>query len=64
MREVWIIKRSKDILDNRFFDTEEQAKNYIVWKYPKRRFKKPEDNTFICAFYGTVLNIVKLNNPN
>lgn len=47
-----ILNKGK-IVENILFKSQEEARNWIKMKYPKRRFKEPKENVFICANYGT-----------
>tara|TARA_R110000851_G_scaffold268040_1_gene420619 strand:+ start:260 stop:577 length:318 start_codon:yes stop_codon:yes gene_type:complete len=50
---AFAILNKGEILENILFKTLEEARNYIKMKYPKRNFKEPQENVFVCAHYGT-----------
>jgi hypothetical protein len=60
MQSVFIIMHKKVVYKGVFFTSAEEARNYILFNYPKRRFKRPNENTFICANYGTTFNIEEI----
>jgi hypothetical protein len=59
-QSIFIIMHKKVVYKDIFFVSAEEARNYIVFNYPKRRFKRPNENTFICAKYGTIFNIEEI----
>jgi hypothetical protein len=60
MESIFIIMHKKVVFNEVFFTSAEEARNYIVFNYPKRKFKRPNENTFICANYGTTFNIEEI----
>lgn len=49
------------VLNNLFFDSDSQAKNYLKFLSPKRKWKRPDDNTFVCVLSGAIFRIKELN---
>ena len=47
-----IINKGK-VYENILFTSQEEARNFIKMKYPKRNFKEPIENVLVCAYYGT-----------
>lgn len=58
---VFVIMHQKKPLKNILFKTVKEARNYIKMQNPKRKFKEPKENVFICSRYGTTFEIVGLN---
>ncbi len=50
---AFTILNKGEIVENILFKSQEEARNWIKMKYPKRRFKEPQENVFVCAQYGT-----------
>jgi len=61
MDKAYAIMHKGAVHLNMFFTSEEKARNWIKMTYPKRRFKEPIHNKFICAYYGTTFTIVELS---
>lgn len=57
---VFVIMKGGFVLDEKFFECEDSARNYIKFKYPKRQFKNQWERIFVCKNYGTKLTIVEL----
>lgn len=57
---VFVIMHKGVVNKNIFFSNAEQARNWIKFNYPKRRFKEPQENVFVCSNYGTTLKIVEI----
>lgn len=64
METKFVIMKKGLVMDEKFFNSEAQARNYIVFKYPKRKWKNPSEREYICRNYGTKLTIVELHNGN
>ena len=64
METKFVIMKKGLVMDEKFFNSEAQARNYIAFKYPKRRWKKPSEREYICSNHGTKLKIVELYNGN
>jgi hypothetical protein len=45
---------------NKVFNSAEEARNYIVFTFPKRQWKKRAENEFVCALFGAIFNIIEL----
>ena len=50
---AFVILNKGEILENILFKSQDEARNYIKMKYPKRNFKEPQENVFVCKHYGT-----------
>ena len=50
---AFTILNKGEIVENILFKSQEKARNYLKMKYPKRNFKEPKENVFVCAHYGT-----------
>ena len=61
MSEIWVIMKSGKVLDNRFFTSDDSARNYIKMTYPKRRFKEISDNVFLDKNFGAKFTIIELS---
>jgi hypothetical protein len=57
---AFVIMHKGAVNKNIFFSNVEQARNWIKFNYPKRRFKEPEENVFVCSNYGTTFKIVEI----
>ena len=57
---AFVIMHKGAVNKNIFFSNIEQARNWIKFNYPKRRFKEPRENVFVCSKYGTKLEIVEI----
>ena len=58
--KAFVIMHKGSVNKNVFFSSVEQARNWIGFNYPKRRFKEPEENVFVCSNYGTTFKIVEI----
>ena len=57
---AFVIMHKGAVNKNIFFSNIEQARNWITFNYPKRRFKEPHENVFVCSNYGTKFEIVEI----
>ena len=57
---AFVIMHKGAVNKNIFFSSIEQARNWIKFNYPKRRFKEPRENVFVCSNYGTTFKIVEI----
>jgi len=57
---AFVIMFQKKPLKNLVFQKEEEARNYIKMQNPKRNFKEPKENVFVCSRYGSTFEIVEL----
>ena len=57
---AFVIMHKGAVNKNIFFSNVEQARNWIKFNYPKRRFKEPQENVFVCSNYGTTFKIVEI----
>lgn len=56
-KPLFVIVKQGDIFDDKFFVSNEDAREYLKSQYPRRRFKEDEPNKLICAYYGTIFRI-------
>lgn len=60
--EKVVILKSGHIYDNLYFDSLDQARNYVVMQNPKRKWKRSEDRTeMVCALHGTKFIFQSIN---
>ena len=57
---AFVIMHKGAVYKNIFFSGVEQARNWIKFNYPKRRFKEPQENVFVCSNYGTKFEVVEI----
>ena len=57
---AFVIMHKGAVNKNIFFSNIEQARNWITFNYPKRRFKEQHENVFVCSNYGTKFEIVEI----
>ena len=57
---AFVIMHKGAVNKNIFFSNVEHARNWIKFNYPKRRFKEPQENVFVCLNYGTTFKIVEI----
>lgn len=43
-----------------YFDSIEESRNYLKFQFPKRRFKEPIKDTFVCVLNGAKFTIIEL----
>jgi hypothetical protein len=55
-----VVMKSGEVFEGKVFESIEQARNYIKFKYPRRRFKEETPNVFTCTRYGTMFGFIKL----
>ena len=62
MENAFIILHQGLPFDKKVFVSAEEARNYIVFTFPKRKWKhyNANVNKFICALYGSIFEIVEL----
>jgi hypothetical protein len=41
-----------EVYEGLYFDDLRKARNYIKFRHPKKRFKEPFKNTFVCTYTG------------
>ena len=58
---AFVIMFQKKPLKNILFQSDKEARNYIKMQNPKRTFKEPKENVFVCSRYGTTFEIVELH---
>ena len=58
---AFVIMFQKKPLKNILFQSDKEARNYIKMQNPKRTFKEPKKNVFVCSRYGTTFEIVELH---
>jgi len=58
---AFVIMFQKKPLKNILFQSDKEARNYIKMQNPKRKFKEPKENVFVCSRYGTTFEIVELH---
>jgi hypothetical protein len=58
---AFVIMYQKKPLKNILFPSCDEARNYIKMQHPKRTFKEPKENVFVCSRYGTTFEIVELH---
>ena len=58
---AFAIMFQKKPLKNILFQNIEEARNYIKMQNPKRKFKEPKENVFVCSRYGTTFEIIELH---
>jgi hypothetical protein len=56
-----VIIKSGEVFEGKVFESVEQARNYIKFKYPRRRFKEEIPNVFKCTRHGTMFKFIELN---
>ena len=57
---VYVIMHKGTVLKGLFFTNIQKARNWIKFNYPKRTFKEPKENVFVCQNYGSKFEIVEL----
>ena len=57
---MFIIMNKNKVFEGLFFNSEQEARNFIKFKYPKRKFKENVENTFICKRWGTTFKVQEL----
>lgn len=57
---IFVIMHRGEVWFNRYFLNVDECRNFIKMQYPKRRFKEPMPDKFVCARYGTTFEIVTL----
>jgi hypothetical protein len=61
MNEVkFVIMHKGEVHKGLFFNKCEQARNWVKFNYPKKTFKEPQLNVFVCNRQGTTFKIVEL----
>lgn len=60
-QEQCVIIHKNKVFKSLLFNSISQARNALRFCYPKRNFKEPIKNTFVCSHYGTKFEIVLLN---
>lgn len=58
---AFVIMFQKKPLKNILFQSDKEARNYIKMQNPKRKFKEPKENVFVCSRYGTTFEIIELH---
>lgn len=58
---AFVIIFQKKPLKNILFQSDKEARNYIKMHNPKRTFKEPKENVFVCSRYGTTFEIIELH---
>ena len=50
---AFVIMNKGKVYENILFTSQEEARNFIKMRYPKRNFKETVENVLVCAYYGT-----------
>lgn len=58
--EFYCIMHQGEIVDSKIFTSYETTRNYLMWRYPKKKFFEIERNIFWCKAYGSRFKIVEL----
>ncbi len=62
METIYVIMNKGEVYHGRFFEKLGEARNYIKFKNPTRKWKEPVENTLVCAYYGTTFKIMEITN--
>jgi hypothetical protein len=58
---VFVVLHGSKIWKGLYFKSAERARNAIRMGMPKRKWKHPNENTFICSLYGSTFRIEEIN---
>lgn len=60
MNYVFVIMNKGEVYESKFFYKLAEARNYIKFRHPKKRWKEPVENQFVCCYTGMKMTVVEL----